>query len=66
MKKNKQKQLIIEMMQEDEKLGLYQKEMGIRSRIRKFIDSSDEIWVLIVAYLLTIGLSIAWSILTTK
>ena len=66
MKKNKQKQLIIEMMQEDEKLGLYQKEMGIRSRIRKFIDSSDEIWVLIIAYILTIGLSIAWSILTTK
>jgi hypothetical protein len=66
MKKNKQKQLIIEMMQDDEKLGLYQKEMGIRSRIRKFIDSSDEIWVLIIAYLFTIGLSIAWSILTTK
>jgi hypothetical protein len=66
MKKNKQKQLIIEMMQEDEKLGLYQKEMGIRSRIRKFIHSSDEIWVLIIAYLFTIGLSIAWSILTTK
>ena len=66
MKKNKQKQLIIEMMQEDEKLGLYQKETGIRSRIRKFIDSSDEIWVLIVAYLLTIGLSIAWSVYTTN
>jgi hypothetical protein len=26
----------------------------------------DEIYVLIIAYLTTIGLSIAWSILTTK
>jgi|LakMenEpi03Aug12_release.lakeMendotaPanAssembly.Ray.scaffolds.fasta_scaffold120205_2 hypothetical protein len=26
----------------------------------------DEIWVLMGAYILTIGLSIAWSILTTK
>jgi hypothetical protein len=26
----------------------------------------DEIYVLIVAYLLTIGLSVAWSVYTTK
>jgi hypothetical protein len=26
----------------------------------------DEIYVLIIAYLTTIGLSVAWSILTTK
>jgi len=26
----------------------------------------DEIWVLMIAYILTIGLSIAWCVLTTK
>jgi hypothetical protein len=39
---------------------------GIISRIRKFIDSKDEIIVLILAYLLTIGLSVAWSVYTTN
>jgi hypothetical protein len=42
------------------------KRAGIISRIRKFIDSKDEILLLILAYILTIGLSIAWEIYTTK
>jgi hypothetical protein len=51
MKKDKQKQLIIEMMQEDEKLGIYQKRTGIISRIGKFIDSNREIIVLVITEL---------------
>jgi hypothetical protein len=64
--KKKQKDIIIEMMQEDENLGLYQKGPGIISRIGKFIDSADPIYPLIVAYLLTIVLFILIEVLTTK
>jgi len=42
------------------------KGLGIISRIRKFIDSKDETIVLLLAYLLTIGLSVVWSVYTNK
>jgi hypothetical protein len=61
MKRDKQKQLIIEMMQEDEKLGLYQKGTGIISRIGKFIDSNRELIVLLITYICAIGLLIILS-----
>jgi hypothetical protein len=59
--KKKQKDIIIEIMQEDEKLGLYPKGPGIKSRIQKFIDSIDETYTLILAYLIAIGLLLWWS-----
>jgi hypothetical protein len=42
---------------------------GVGDKIKslgKSIDSIDETIVLILAYLLTIGLSIAWEVYTTK
>jgi hypothetical protein len=67
MKKNKQKELIIEMMQEDEKLGLYQKGPGIIKSLVKFIDSAIPTeYILILAYLLTITISLIIEVYTTK
>jgi hypothetical protein len=42
---------------------------GVGDKIKslgKWIDSKDETIVLILAYLLTIGLSVAWSVYTNK
>jgi hypothetical protein len=41
--------------------------LGKIKSLGKYIDSAnDPIYPLIIAYLLTIGLSIAWSVYTTK
>ncbi len=42
---------------------------GVGDKIKslgKWIDSKDETIVLLLAYLLTIGLSVAWSVYTNK
>jgi hypothetical protein len=37
------------------------KGLGLISRIQKFIDSIDEVYTLILAYLIAIGLLLWWS-----